>query len=130
MIHRDKTLRQIRTNNWLLVLILGALSSTFMSATFTTGVIVGGLIIIANFSLLENAIRSVFPNQGPMRAKKISLIAKSYFRLAIMGLIIYILITSGWVNPIGLAVGLSTVVFSILGLGIRAAWKTSSREAV
>jgi hypothetical protein len=55
-----------------------------------------------------------------------TIIAKYYFRLAIMGIIIYILITSGWIDPIGLAVGLSTVLISILGIGIRAVLKTSS----
>ena len=130
MIDKDKLLKQIKTNNWIFLLILGSLSSVFMSATFTLGVILGGLIIIANFSVLQHTIRSVFSDQGAMRGKKISVIAKFYFRLAIMGLIIYILITNGWVNPLGLTVGLSIVIFSILNLGIRTAWKTSSREAI
>ena len=101
-----------------------------MSATFTLGVILGGLIIIANFSVLQHTIRCAFSDQGAMGGKMFSIIAKYYFRLAIMGLIIYILITNGWVNPIGLAVGLSIVIFSILNFGIRTAWKTSSREAI
>ena len=130
MIDKDKLLRQIKTNNWIFLLILGSLSSLFMSVTFTLGVILGGLIIIANFSVLQHTIRSAFSDQGAMLAKKISVIANFYFRLAIMGLIIYILITTGWVNPLGLAVGLSIVIFSILNFGIRTAWKTPSREAI
>jgi len=130
VIDKDKLLRQIKKNNWIFLLILGSLSSVFMSATFTLGVILGGLIIIANFSVLQHTIRSAFSDQGAMRGKKISVIAKFYFRLAIMGLIIYILITNGWVNPLGLTVGLSIVIFSILNFGIRTAWKTSSREAI
>jgi hypothetical protein len=101
-----------------------------MSAAFTLGVILGGLIIIANFSLLKHTISCAFFDQEAMRGKKMSLILKSYFRLAIMGLIIYILITNGWVNPLGLTIGLSIVLFSILNFGIRTAWRTSSREAV
>ena len=127
---REKLLKQIKTTNWIILLILGSLSSAFMNATFTLGVILGGLIIIANFSVLQHTIRSAFSDQGAMLGKKISLVAKFYFRLAIMGLIIYILITSGWVNPLGLTVGLSIVIFSILSFGIRTAWKTSSREAI
>jgi hypothetical protein len=126
----EKLLGQIKTNNWIFLLILGSLSSVFMSAAFTLGVILGGLIIIANFSVLQHTIRCAFSDQGAMRGKKLSLIAKYYFRLAIMGLIIYILITNGWVNPLGLAIGLSIVIFSILNFGIRTAWKTSSREAI
>jgi len=127
---REKLLRQITTTNWIFLLILGSLSSVFMSVTFTLGVILGGLIIIANFSVLQHTIRYAFSDQGAMGGKKISIVAKYFFRLAIMGLIIYILITNGWVNPIGLAIGLSIVVFSILNFGIRTAWKTSSREAI
>ncbi len=130
MTDKEKLLRQITTTNWILLLILGSLSSVFMSVTFTLGVILGGLIIIANFSVLQHTIRYAFSDQRAMGGGKFSIIAKYYFRLAIMGLIIYILITNGWVNPIGLAVGLSIVVFSILNFGIRTAWRTSSREAI
>lgn len=130
MKNRDKLVEQIKTDNWIILLILGILSSLFMSAPFTLGVISGGLIIIANFSVLQHTVRSAFSDQGAFRGKKIALIAKSYFRLAFMALIIYILITNGWVDPIGLAVGLSVVVFSILNWGLRSAWRTSSREAI
>jgi hypothetical protein len=65
-----------------------------------------------------------------MKNNKLAIVAKYYFRLAILGIIIYILITNGWVNPIGLAIGLSIVVFSIINIGIRAVLKTSSGEAI
>ncbi len=123
-------LQDIRTFNWIILLILSALSGVFMEAQFTLGVVLGGLIIIANFSILQRSVRMAFSDQGAMKGKKIALIVKFYFRLAIMGLILYILITGGWVNPLGLAVGLSIVVLSILNFGIRAAFRTSSREAV
>ena len=123
-------LQDIRTFNWVILLILSALSGVFMEAQFTLGVVLGGLIIIANFSILQRSVRMAFSDQGAMKGKKIALIVKFYFRLAIMGLILYILITGGWVNPLGLAVGLSIVVLSILNFGIRAAFRTSSREAV
>jgi hypothetical protein len=125
-----KKLQDIKTFNWIILFILGAGSGIFMTAQFTLGVILGGLIIIANFSLLHHTMRKAFSDQAIMKSKKMALIAKFYFRLAIMGLIIYILITNGWVNPLGLAVGLSIVVLSILNFGIRAAFRTSSREAV
>ena len=125
-----KKIQDIKIFNWVILFILSALSGIFMSVQFTLGVILGGLIIIGNFSLLHNTMRKAFSDQGVMKGKKMALIAKFYFRLAIMGLIIYILISNGWVNPIGLAVGLSIVVLSILNFGIRAAFRTSSREAV
>ena len=126
----EKELQNIKTFNWVVLFILGALSGVFMTVEFTLGVILGGLIIIANFSLLHRTMRSAFSDQGAMKGKRMALIAKFYFRLVIMGLIIYILIVNGWVNPLGLTVGLSVVVLSILTFGIRAAFRTSSREAV
>ncbi len=126
----EKTLQEIKTFNWVILLILTALSGIFMTAQFTFGVILGGLIIIANFSLLHHTMYKAFSDQSVMKGKKMALVAKFYFRLAILGLILYILITNGWVNPLGLAVGLSIVVLSILNFGIRAAFRTSSREAV
>ena len=125
-----KTLQDIKTFNWIILFILGVLSGIFMTVQFTLGVILGGLIIIANFSLLHNTMYKAFSDLSLMKGKKMALVVKFYFRLAIMGLIIYILITNGWVNPLGLAVGLSIVVLSILHFGIRAAFRTSSREAV
>ena len=59
-----------------------------------------------------------------------SIIAKYYLRLLALGVIIYFLITRGWVDPVGLAVGLSTVVISIVTLGIYLARKTYTGEAI
>ena len=47
-----------------------------------------------------------------------------------MAVILYILISSGRVDPVGLVIGLSTVVVSIINIGIRGFWKTLSGEAV
>ena len=126
----DKLLQKIRFYNWIILMITGCLSFLFMSANFTLGVILGGLIIIGNFRLLQNTIRAAFPTGGVMKRNKGTIIIKFYFRLAILGLILYMLITNGWVNPLGLTAGLSIVVITILYVGIQAVFRTSSREAV
>lgn len=126
----DKLSKTLRIQNWIILLILGAASYFIMSPFFTLGVILGGLLIIANFNLLQQTVRSTFATDGAMKAGKISIIIKYYFRLAIMGIIIYILVTNGWADPIGLVVGLSIVVLSIIQIGIRTAWKISSGEAL
>ena len=46
-----------------------------MEVQFTLGVILGGLIIIANFSLLHHTMRSAFSDQSTMKGKKMALIA-------------------------------------------------------
>ena len=126
----EKVSKEIRTQNWIILLIMGLPSFFFANPAFTMGIALGGLIIIANFNVLQYTIRSAFSVDSFTDAKKKFLIAKCYFRLAIVGIIIYILITDSWVDPVGLAIGLSTVVISIFSFGIRLALKTSSEEMI
>ena len=122
--------KKLRTQNWIILMILGTASFFLLSPFFTLGIIIGGLIIIANFNLLQLTIRRSFSPDGAMNSNKLSIIAKYYLRLIAMGVIIYMLVGSRLVDPVGLAVGLSIVVISITSIGIRAAWKISSGEAV
>ncbi len=122
--------KHFRAQGWLILLILGLLGFFFMSPAFTLGIILGGLIVIANFNLLQHTIRSAFSSDGTMVNRKNAIVAQYYFRLAILGIIIYILATNEWVDIAGLLVGLSIVVINIITIGIRFAIKTSSGEAV
>ena len=120
----------LKKRNWMILLILSSVSYFFLSNTMTLGVIVGGLIIIANFKIFQHTICSAFSPEGVMNRKKSSIIAKYYLRLLALGIVIYFLIKSGWVNPIGLAIGISTVVISIVTFGISWVLKKSTGEAV
>lgn len=126
----DKLVKILRTQNWIILMILGSASFFFMSSPFTLGIILGGLIIIANFNVLQHTIRCAFSSEGLLGAKKMSIILKYYLRLAVIGILLYFLITERWVNPVGLAIGLSTVMISIVGFGVKMIWKTSSGKAV
>ena len=121
--------RELKTLNWLTLLILSSASYLFMNPSLTLGVILGGLIAIANFSLFQHTIRRAFSSEGHLQANKMSIIAKYYFRFLALGIIIYLLISSHLMNPIGLVIGFSTVVVSIVGLGIKRAWKLYASEA-
>ncbi|MDY6973144.1 MAG: ATP synthase subunit I [Thermodesulfobacteriota bacterium] len=120
----ERRLREFRSQNWVILMILGCASFFLMSSNFTLGIILGGFMIIASFTLLQRAVVCGVSSQGVMGASKRVIMLKCYFRLAIVGIIIYILLTKQWVNPIGLAIGLSTVVISIISTGIRAVLKT------
>jgi hypothetical protein len=116
--------------NWAILLILGCASALWMPSAFTGGVILGGLISIANFHVLQRTIRGAFSPGGSMEKGKFSVILKYYLRLLALGVIIYILLKKGFVDPMGLAVGVSVIVFSIIGVGINLALKSKTREAV
>jgi hypothetical protein len=126
----EKLVGILRTLNWVILLLLGSASFLFMSWTFTLGVIVGGLMIIANFNLLQHTIRKGFSSNGVLETKKASIIAKYYLRLAALGLLIYVLMRQQLVHPVGLTIGLSIIVMSIVALGIHLVWKSSSRGLI
>lgn len=122
--------RELKMINWLILLILSSGSYFLMRPRFTTGVILGGIIVIANFNLLQYTIYGAFSPGGALARAKAGIVAKFYLRLLALGLIIYLLIVHGGIDPVGLGVGLSTVVFSIIVLGIHMALKTKTGEAI
>jgi hypothetical protein len=101
-----------------------------MSPYWTAGVILGGLIAIANFNVLQHTVRRAFSPEGVHQGARFSIVGKYYLRLAALGVILYVLITGGWIDPVGLAVGLSTVVLSIVGSGIGLALRIRTKEAI
>lgn len=125
----EKTYKDLRRLNWLTLLIMSLISTLFMSQIFTLGVILGGLIIIANFKVLQHTIRRGFSAAGGMSTGKLLIIMKYYFRLLALGVVIAFLIKRGWVDPVGLTIGLSTVVISVVGFGIKRAMNAVSGEA-
>lgn len=119
----------LKAKNWIILLILSSAGYFLLSPAHTLGIILGGFLIIANFRVFQYTIRKAFSSDGILRTGKISIISRYYFRLLALGIIIFVLINKEWVDPIGLAIGLSTVVLSILTLGINMLLKASSEEA-
>jgi hypothetical protein len=122
--------RNLKALNGVILLLLATLSYFLMSPAFTAGIIIGGLMIMANFHALQHTIRQGFSPRLEQKARKASVIAKYYLRLAAMGLLIYFFIKQPWVNPVGLTLGLSIIFFSILALGILMIRKNFSEGTV
>ena len=94
-----------------------------MSRSFTLGIIMGGIIIILNFRFLQSTIIKAFQQKSVDRKRKSLLIVKSFLRLLFLGGIIFFLFKYDLVDPIGLAIGLSIIFFSIVSMGISSACK-------
>lgn len=122
--------RNLKRLNWLILLLLASVSYFVMSQTFTTGIIIGGLMVITNFHVLQHTIRQGFLPDGSRKTRKASVIAMFYLRLAALGILIYFFLTQKWVDPVGLTVGLSIVVIGIVSLGIQMIRTTYSKETV
>ena len=120
----DQIYGDLKRRGWIIFLILAAAGYLFMSRSFTLGIILGGIMIILNFSFLQSTIIKAFQNNPVIKGKKSILMVKSFLRLFLLGGIIFALIKYDLADPVGLAIGLSVIFFSIVSLGITNVWKT------
>ena len=72
----------------------------------------GGLLVTANFHLLYRTLKKALT--PPHVASHNVVLVKYYIRFIASGLIIFVLIAGHFVNPLGLVIGLSVVVASII----------------
>ena len=84
----------------------------FCPPGFAKGIIFGGLIVTVNFHLLSRTLRKALT--PPRLTSHNVILAKYYARFFVSGLILFFLISRGYVEPLGLFVGLSVVVASIM----------------
>jgi hypothetical protein len=70
------------------------------------------VLVTVNFHLLARTLRKALT--PPHLASHHVVLAKYYVRFLISGCIIFVLIAGGFVDPLGLVIGLSVVVASII----------------
>ncbi|GBC64154.1 ATP synthase subunit I [Desulfonema ishimotonii] len=109
---QHRLLKFVTVSNWLILAIAGAVSFLTASSGFTAGLICGGLIVTINFHLLYRTLKKAL-TPSHLSSHNV-ILAKYYVRFIVSGLIIFFLISNHYVNPIGLFVGLSVVVVSIM----------------
>ncbi len=109
---QQRLLTFIVRSNWILLALAAAVGHFTASSGVTLGIIAGGLIVTINFHLLYRTLKkSLTP---PHLASPNVVLVKYYIRFIISGLVILLLIAGGYVNPLGLFIGLSVVVASIM----------------
>jgi hypothetical protein len=102
----------VTRTNWILLAAASLLCLWAAPAPFTLGVLFGGLIVTVNFHLLYRTLkRTLAP---PHLGSHHKVLAKYYIRFTVSGVIIFLLISRQIVDPLGLFIGLSVVVASIL----------------
>ena len=109
---QQRLLTFVTRANWVLFFAASLAGLAFASRGFALGVISGGLIVTVNFHLLARTLKKAF--KPPHITSHNVVLAKYYFRFVISGVIIFILISGHYVNPLGLFIGLSVVVLSIM----------------
>jgi len=114
--------------NWALLILFTLVSLLAKSFSFSTGILLGGLLVCINFYLLSKTLQKAFA--PPYLASYQSVIGKYYVRFSISGLIIFLLLANKIVDPLGLILGLSVVVTSFFLASILEMKKILFKEAV
>ena len=125
---QQRILKFVIRSNW--ILFLGASISGLLLAPFdfAEGIICGGLIVTLNFHLMYRTLKKSL--KPPHIAPRVVVVAKSYVRFLISGIIIFFLISKHFVHPLGLFIGLSIVVVSIMAATLCELKKMIFKEAV
>jgi len=125
---QERLLKFVTRANWILLLTASLLGLAMAPIDFAFGVIAGGVIVTINFHLLGRTLKKALT--PPHLASHHTVLAKYYLRFIISGIILFILIAGHFVNPIGLFIGLSIVVVSIMLATMVELINLFSKEAV
>ena len=109
---QQRILKFVTRTNWILFSVASIVGLIISPPHFAMGIIFGGLIVTINFHLLYRT-----PKNGPTPPPPSSPrghLPKYYVRFIVSALIIFVLISRHYVHPVGLFIGLSVVVVSIM----------------
>jgi len=124
----QRLIKFITITNWILFSIVSIAGFLFTTPNFAKGIIFGGLIVTINFHMLYRTLKKAF--RPPHLASHNVILGKYYLRFIVSGFIIFVLISKHYVNPIGLFIGLSIVVASIMLATICEVKKLFFEEAI
>ena len=112
MVIQKRLIRNIFILNWVIFALMGMLGFILSSPYFAGGILSGGLLVSLNFYLLRKTLQKALT--PPHLSATRSVLFKYYIRFTVSGIIIFVLIMKQYVDPLGLVLGLSTVVASIM----------------
>lgn len=114
-------LRTIQLYSLLLMAVMVAGSWYFYSRPLAISIFLGGLLANGSFILLrrditrfmDDFVRAGENTKAVKRIVKVRLFFNFYTRLAVIGVILYLLSQRLDINMVGLAIGLSTIMISV-----------------
>ncbi len=116
----------MKTTNWIVLAVLTLSGWLWGGHEFALGILVGGLLAVLNFHFMAYILNSTLNHQWGSQEEwqtagrqAVSFMTLKYvLRFTVLAVIIFFLVKTGWVNIFGLVVGLSTVVLTLIVLGI------------
>jgi len=125
---QNRILTFVTRTNWLVFAVVSVGGLILASPGMLWGIIFGGLIVTINFHLLSRTLKkSLTPSN--LTSHNV-ILAKYYVRFILSGFIIFILISGHYVHPLGLFIGLSVVVASIMLATLRELKNLFFKEAM
>ena len=125
---QQRILTFVTRTNWILCAITSIAGFLLLPFDFALGILCGGLLVTTNFHLLARTLsNALIPSH---LASYNVVIAKYFMRFIASGFIIFVLIAGHFVNPLGLIIGLSVVVSSIMLATLCELKKLIFKEAV
>ncbi len=109
---QQRLLKFIIRSNWILFSVASIIGLVLSPPNFASGIVFGGLIVTLNFHLLYRTLKKAFRPSHLVSHNVV--LAKYYIRFIISGFVIFVLISGHYVDPLGLFIGLSIVVVSIV----------------
>lgn len=125
---QQRLVRFVTRSNWILLIAVSLIGLMAAPVDFAMGIVFGGLIVTVNFHSLSKTLKSAL--SPPYLASHKVVVTKYYIRFIISGVLIFVLISQHIVNPLGLFIGLSVVVASIIMATVSELTKLIFKEAV
>ena len=125
---QQRIIRFVTWANWILFATASMAGLVIVHSDFALGIVCGGLIVTINFHLLSKTLKKALT--PPRLASPNAVLARYAIRFIASGFVILLLIAGHVVNPVGLIIGLSVVVASILLATLCEVKKLIFKEAV
>ena len=125
---QQRILTFVTRTNWILCAITSIAGFLLLPFDFALGILCGGLLVTTNFHLLARTLKNALIPSHLVSHNVV--IAKYFMRFIASGFIIFVLIAGHFVNPLGLIIGLSVVVSSIMLATLCELKKLIFKEAV
>ena len=125
---QQRLLQFITRSNWLLFALASVVGAALFPLDVAGGIFFGGLLVTVNFHLLYRTLKKALT--PPHLVSHHVVVAKYYFRFVVSGVVIFLLLYEKMVNPVGLIIGLSVVVASIMLATMREIKLLLCKEAV
>ena len=115
-------LTYVQRFNWALLAVLIAGAWYMFSMTMAQSVLIGGLLASVSFFMLRRDIDLFMTNfsqagmnwRAVKKLEKVKFFLKFYGRLTVLAVVLYLLITWMSIDVIGLVIGLSTIMLSVV----------------